>query len=771
MRNSITSGTIAVTFALGCAPSGSWAEEDMMIDIAAQPLGSAIAELGRETGLNVGIAQGLTEGRTSPAIEGRMSPREALDLLLQDTGLKSVDVTETSTAVTRDDLSDPSDEDETFDLGTLTVTGERVERDVFSTNSSVRVFSGEEIEQEVQSSEFERLIDSAANINVQGISNNTPVIRGVNTAGAGGAISGQIPRANVTVDGRRLDAFEFQYGLTSVWDVEAVEVFRGPQTTSQGANSIAGAINIRTRDPQFFNESAARLEIGSDSRFLASVLFNRVLSDSVALRFTYEDQQEDGYINFPNGIPPGSDAETSKLKTARLKLLWEPQEILGLTSQLTFSYTDFSRPQTQIVLGPDFRAQNSNNLDGFPGAFTGDTRAVVHDIAYDFGNGWSVRNQFQFSRADISRVTGAPGEVAASAPSDDLANELIFQYAPDNGALSGILGFYYQDIETDADSSAAIVVDDKRESRAVFAEVTYDFGNGFDATTGIRYQKSSQRRFLSSAIIATDINYDETFDEWLPRFSIGYEPTDDLRFSFQVSRGFNPGGVGASLLALLGAIPVPDPVFEFDEETVTNYELAMRGRFLEDRLFVSANLFFSDYEDYQFAVPTILPGNFVDNIISNAEGVETYGLEVEAQFQASDQLSFTGALGLLHTEVTAFDASAAPLVGNELPDAPEVNASLGINYAVTDEFQLGAQVRYTGGYFSDINNSPEFKVPDRTTVDVNARYALTDNAEMYFYVNNIFDEISPLFLFNSSGRVAGVTTEPREFGFGVRATW
>lgn len=774
MKKSYLLLTAAVAFGVGVSMANTaLAQQTRPIDIPAQPLAEAITELGTETGLRIAADANAVAGKQSAAVSGPMTPKAALQQLLKGTGLSVRPVGEDGAVVSQNIVSQDLTE-EPFDLGTLVVRGERRERDVFSTASSVRVFSGDEIEDDVQNTEYERVIDGAANINAQGISNNTPVIRGVDSAGVGGAISGQLPRATVTVDGRAITADEFRYGITSVWDVESIEVFRGPQTTSFGANSIAGAIAIRTRDPEFSNEGSARLEVGSDARHLGALMVNRALSDSVALRFTLERQEEDGYINFPVAIPPGSAVETSELTTARLKLLWVPTEIPQLETKLTFTYTDFSRPQTQIVVGPDFRAQNSNNLDGFPGAFTGETRTIVHDIEYAFDNGVTLRNQLQFSTAEIARVTGNPAALELPLDSENLTNEFIVEYAPDGGALSGVFGLYYQDTKDDSDPASGILFDDDKESRGVFGEMTYLFGNSVDVTAGLRYQQNKQDRFARldrGPFLPVVLDYDETFDEWLPRFGIGYEPHEDLRFSFQVSRGFNPGGIGGSFNRVIFFPAFGDPFFEFDEETVTNYEFAVRGRFFDQRLFIAANLFYSDFEGYQFAEPTVLPDNTVDTIISNAEGVETYGLEIEGQFQASDQLTLTGALGLLQTEVTAFDSSAVNLVGNALPRAPEVNATLGFNYAMTDRFDFGGQVRYTGGYFSDISNTQAFKVSDRTTVDLRASYEVSDTAEVYFYVNNVFDEISPLFLFNSGGRIAGVTTEPREFGFGLQATF
>lgn len=766
----------AISLAVTCvAPAKAWADATKTVDIASQDMVDAIAELGEQGDVQIIGADELLNGKKSVAVKGSMTTKQALTRLLGDASLHVVELSEDTLVIsTPDQLNFVSQnaDDQPFDLGTILIQGERVERDVFDTTTSVRVYSGDEIEENPQNNDFERVIAETGNVSVIGNSNQTPFIRGQSSAGpttgAGAALSGQLPRANITVDGRVLTFNELAYSPTSVWDVEAIEVFRGPQTTSQGANSIAGAFNIRTRDPVFEQEAAARFIYGSRDFVQGSVAVNTPLSESVAVRFAYDYQRQDGYINFPAGIPEGSEARSTEQETIRLKLLWEPVNLPQLSSKLTYSYTDFSRPQTQNVVAP-FDELNSNNTNGFPSAFVGRTSTLIHDLNYDLGGGFSVFNRLEFSNGNSARVTGNPNEADVPIDTDGWSNELILDYAPDGGALSGIFGIYVQHTEDRSPSGSNIQFDDTKDGLGIFGEATYRFANGFDVTGGLRYQRNDQDRFVDAAFPPVTLDYDGSFDAWLPKFTVGYEPNDDLRYSFQVSRGFNPGGIGGSILGIFGIIPLPDPFFEFQEETVTNYELAMRGRFLDGRLFVAANLFYSDFDDYQFTIPTLLPGGFVDSIVSNAEGVETYGLEIEAQYEATNQLRLIGSLGLLHTEVTEFSGSAEDIVGNELPVAPPVTLSLGLDYDVTDRITIGGQVRYSAGYYSDIQNTEAAQIDDFTLVDLRASYRLNDQAELFGYVNNVFDVVEPVQLF--TGGDVGVTTEPLEVGFGVRATF
>ncbi|MEM1079372.1 MAG: TonB-dependent receptor [Pseudomonadota bacterium] len=754
-----------------------------IVDVPEQALLAAIEELSSETGKPIAVNRDAVAARTSRAVKGPMTAKQALDSMVNDPEISVRELGDGSLVVSRNDglgfvTQDGTDENP-FDLGVILITGERVERDLFNTVSSVRAYGSEELEENVQNTDLERVISDAGNVTFIGNSNQTPVIRGQSSggpaSGAQAAITGQLPRATLTVDGRVQSFNELAYSPTSIWDVETIEVFRGPQTTSQGANAIAGAINVRTRDPVFEQEFSALAELGTDNKRRLALMANTPLSDSVALRFAVEDAEQDGFINFPNGIPSGSEAEQIEQTTARAKLLFEPVDLPQLSTQLTLSYSEFSRPQTQNVVAP-FEDLNSNNADGFPSAFVGDTTAVIHDFEYGFDNGITLRNQIAFSEATSSRVTGEPGAPDFPAETRDISNEFLLDYAPEGAPVSALFGVFLRDTHDTAPDNPTLELDSRNKGLGVFGEVTYRFENGFDVTGGLRYERNEQERFLEApgfGIIGPNVlDYESEFDAWLPSLTVGYEPHEDLRLAVKASRGFNPGGVSGAFGVIFGIIDLPDgesPFFEFEEETVDSLEFSMRGRFLDDRLFVGANLFYSEFKNYQFTIATLLPSGDIDSIISNAEEVTSYGLELDAQYSATDRLQLTGSVGLLRTKVDEFDDSAIDIVGNDLPFAPSFTASLGLDYWATDKLSLGGQLRHSAGYFSDIENTSDARVDDFTTLDLRGSYQVSERAELYAYVNNAFDIIEPTQLF--AGGDQGVTTRPREFGIGVRATW
>ena len=777
-------GTTAI---LACvAWTAAQADVEQEIDVPAQDLSSALTELGRETGLLISARSDVLEDRDTSGVNGRMTPNEALTQLLAGTGLHAISIASDSAVVTQN-ASDPA----LFDLGTIILTGERVERDIFNTASSVEAFDGETVDENPQNNDLEAIFEDVANITT-GTGNTAPVIRGVNSAGeiSGGAlgtIAGTLPRATVTLDGRNLSPNETIYGTTSVFDTEAIEVFRGPQTTSQGANAIAGAINVRTRDPIFEREAAVRVEGASDNGRAFSLMFNTPVSDSVALRFVIDHEEQDTFFRFVPGAP-GAVVEGTATKVrqdvARLKLLFEPLAMPQLRSKLTINYSEFAGPQNQFLSLP-LSANVVSVLGGVP-SFSGETLGFVHDISYDFENGFTLRNQYQYSEARSTR-SFLPG------PADDfdqtiidLSNETILEFSPDGGSFSGIAGLYYRQTEEDSPAVGAILQGD-RQGYGVFGEFTQRFSDAFDLTAGLRYQANDQARFAAftplPGVVLPVLNFEQGFDAWLPKLAVGYQPSEDTRFALQVSRGYNPGG-GAVVLTSL----VP---YTFEEEEVTSVELSVRHRSADGRLFLAANLFYNAYDDYQLFVGQLLPAP-VPPLFSaqagrlfNVDDVQTYGLEVSAEYQARDDLYLFGSLGLLGTDVGNLGPAVAAFTGstngngNELPLAPNVTLSIGADYQVTDRLRVGGRVNYTSDYFSEITNDPGLKVGNYVLLDVNAAYEITDRAELYGYVNNIFDtqEAISLSRFGTPigaplGPISGGSiTTPREFGFGIRATF
>ncbi|HBP6332534.1 TPA: hypothetical protein L6A37_32150, partial [Pseudomonas aeruginosa] len=180
----------------------------------------------------------------------------------------------------------PPAEDEPAALEALVVTGEKRERSLKDTASSVSLTSARDIDRkQTGNASVAEVINGSPNV-VYTDSVGAPIIRGQDTQGPNNGQNvfwgGTVPRATINLDGHYLNYNEMFFGATSVWDVDSIEVFRGPQTTSQGANAIAGAIIVNTKDPTFSPEAAYQAEIGSYHSRRSSIAVSGPLAQDFA---------------------------------------------------------------------------------------------------------------------------------------------------------------------------------------------------------------------------------------------------------------------------------------------------------------------------------------------------------------------------------------------------------------------------------------------------------------------------------------------------------
>lgn len=245
-----------------------------------------------------------------------------------------------------------------FDLGTLVLTGERTERSVYDTASSVEVLTGEDIEREGPEADLQDALRGIANVTDLGQDSSVPAIRGVDSGGplrgVNGFVGGALPRATVVVDGRPISNFEYTQGSTSVFDLERLEVFRGPQTTAQGVNSIAGAFQLVTKDPTFEPEARLQFLLGSDNlRQFGAVVSGPLIENELAYRLSFDTAESDSFLDFSGQLPGlGFDPDEFSRSNLRFKLLWEPAEIPGLSTKLTLGRTQSEEPERTRARAP-----------------------------------------------------------------------------------------------------------------------------------------------------------------------------------------------------------------------------------------------------------------------------------------------------------------------------------------------------------------------------------------------------------------------------------
>lgn len=746
---------------LGAQASGALAQAaaapvSRSYDIPAGPLNQVLTRFSSDAGIFLVGASTTTEGKTSPGLKGSFTAQSGFTTLLVGTGLEAFRQSDGSFGLRKVAVPDRS---EATQLAPVTVTGERSERTVFDTSSSVQVVTVQDIGSNPGQRTIGDVLERIPNITATGTQVFAPAIRGINSGGAltgGDAFyGGALPRATITLDGRPLSYNEYVYGDASTYDLERVEVFRGPQTTFQGANSIAGAIHVVTSDPSFKPERKARIEAGSNNhkRFSAAIS-QPILDKELAVRLAIDYQRRDSFVEFDPTVNYGGDPGLVESKMLRGKLLWRPAGIPGLETKLTFNFSESAKPQTEEVREPykNLIAGNQNQAVWKPKA-----HSIIHDISYQLSDGLKIENRFSATDYRVDRLAPA-GFGVARIDGLDLINETRLHIGKAGQKMTGVVGTYLQSTKQDESINYFGVgsFNDRAASQAFFGEATLMLTERFDITAGLRYQRDRKDR---NGLWGVVIDYDKTFAEVLPKFAVGYFLSDNTRIGAVVSKGYNPGGTTAS--------------WHFDgqhqttfgKESVWNYEIFSRSLFLDGRLAVNTNLFYSAYRDYQRYLT--LPSG--DYWIDNVDKARSYGLEVSADWHATHALRLFAGIGLLATKFTSSSDSA--VVGKAFARAPDFTMNLGTDYQLTDELKIGGQVRHSSRYYSEDDNNPDYKVGGYTVADIKMSYRYRD-AEIYGYINNVFGKhylLSKGTLFDgiSAYPPAASVGRPREIGVGV----
>lgn len=325
----------------------------------------------------------------------------------------------------------------------VVVTGEKTERTLQETTSSVAVTTSRQLEREnIQT--LSEILERTANV-AETYGNAGYTIRGIADGGVSGA--GDAPLSTIYVDGAALPQLLTGIGPTDTWDVAQVEIFRGPQSTLQGLNALAGAIILRTQDPTFDWSASARAIVSEyDTRSFAAAGGGPLIPGELAFRIAAEKRDSNGFIrNVTRGVPEDPLDSIS----VRGKLLWTPSAIQGLEARL--GYTHFEREG-----GYTFSYANTNVPDFFNNRIaTGNdpnfskTRAdiVNLEVTYPLADRLSLSSVSNYSDTWVRRSFDGDNTPQSQAYGTNstahqtFTQELRLNY--DSDWLSGLVGAYY----------------------------------------------------------------------------------------------------------------------------------------------------------------------------------------------------------------------------------------------------------------------------------------------------------------------------------------
>lgn len=644
----------------------------------------------------------------------------------------------------------------------IIVTGERVPRSMRETGSSVAVVTSGMIDQRAALDRVDQILDLIPNVQ-GGSGGEGPSIRGQDTTGPArdlyAFLGGTRPRTTLIVDGRPVSFNEFIFGVAPIWDVDRVEVFRSPQTTTQGKNSIAGAIFIHTQDPAMVPEYRARGIIGqAHTRQLSAVISEPIIEDELAVRLTGDLRYSHPSSNIRDNVP-GADADHDAYGLVRFKLLATPQALAGARIELTYSHTQSEMPGTEQIRGPDFR--NRQDLSGFAAIFRTNVDSVSAAVRYDFAPDLFANAVITRGASEIRRFA-LPGLGQTEITAKDLFAETVVNWAPEGPvAFVGGISHGRQRLRQHINLSRLAGegdFKDRQRGTGVFGEARFALFPKATLTAGLRYQRDSQLRVgaLGTASSAIRLDFDRTFQAWLPKASFAYDFTPDFRLGALVQRAYNPGGT-----TLRYDTGTADP---YDAEKLWDYELFARASFAGGALTAAANIFYYDMQDAQRARPILIEGvGFAD--LFNVPKARSSGIEAQIEWRASRRLSAAGGVGMLRTRIVRAEGIYGRFEGMEFQRAPHFSGSASVEWRPAERLRLSTQLRHNSGYWSDDENSPARRIDAWTRLDGRAEWE-TGRFKFFGYARNVLNDFYLTYLFNPTLATAG---DPRELGIGMEA--
>ncbi|MEM9290560.1 MAG: TonB-dependent receptor [Acidobacteriota bacterium] len=641
-------------------------------------------------------------------------------------------------------------------------------------------------------------------------------IRGINHTGVGTGGIGEL--GSYYVDGVALTGLAKRVGPTQLWDVDQVEILRGPQTTNVGRNALAGAIVMSTRDPVFRNESQWRAGFGQDGVWEGAGMLNVPATDKSAFRLTFESWNSDGFVNNP--VRGEDDYDARENLTLRAKYLYESQAENNFNLLLTAQYGETRRGNDGVELAFGGDRINQSNLESF---VENDTIVLSADMRWDLNERWSLRSITSILDSDyLSTIDndGGPGGGDSFSTRDSVdknwAQDVRFEYS--EGTTRGVVGLYYTEVDVtgrtfgeveiltsdlgipdflaflypeiiglELDTPFDIVTSnfaafthwdwEPKERWKLFAGLRLDLEDldTFESVTTIPSAESLAQlpdpnllppplsgavAALNAALLAqagSSVNDTETdYEALLPEFGVSYEFSDTLTGSLLYKQGYRAGGASINVVGRFS---------EYDPETLDLVEFSLRSLTLDNQLTINTNVYAGRWTDQQVSLQ-VTPSQF-DFITINAGESEIYGFELDVAYRPLKAWDIYGSLGFASTEFTDFETVAqGDLTGNRFALAPEWTAALGANYRFGGGWFVHGDIGYQGEAFAQIENDPDFIADSRTLLNFRGGYE-TANYSILAYLNNATDELYRVTTFEGITGLFATYGDPRQAGVQV----
>lgn len=729
--------------------------------------------------------------------------------------------------------------------GEIIVTGEKSGRTIQHTTTSIAVTTPTRLKEEAILS-IQDVYNRTANVSeTYGSAGFT--IRGIRNTGVSGA--GSADTATVYVDGAPLPSEALFGGPTDMWDIAQVEILRGPQSTIQGLNALAGSVVITTKDPSMHWSADGRvLWTSQDQRTFSAAVGGPIIADELAFRLSVEHRADRGILR--NVTRGGYDDRLSSLNL-RGKLLWTPTALPDLTVRLGYnrvrrtggylyqyasttrsdyftnrisladhantgsvasdiatadisyrlndrlkltSVTSWNRIHSNVTADSDYGPQNVASVHNL---YT--TRTLTEELRLNYKGerlsgvlgGWYYRRRQAFNANSQVNVTLPTSTISALLQQGGFpaatANQITALYA----AQLPVIPVAYTGSQPQRISTIALFGDARyrlTDRLSLIAGFRYDHERNYaasDSTAAFTGTYPDPATFgaagsaLYQAITAINAGVasmvasagasapgaTRNFNAFLPKGGVSMDWTPDVTTALTVQKGYRSGGSSQNT-----ARSTLEP---YNPEHTLNFEGALRSKWLDGRLQLNANLFYTKWTDQQVSVNRGI--NSYDYNTVNAGKSHLWGFEFEASHKLNRLFDVYATLGHVETKFDEFtlpagtSATSSNLSGSQFSYAPKWTVAGGVNAHWGGGWTGNINANWRSGVFTSVGvDQAQNRVGARTVANARLGYD-AGHWGAYLFLRNMFNAKYEQYAYRA-GQVA-VLGEPQTIGGEVSLHW
>ncbi len=661
-------------------------------------------------------------------------------------------------------------DNEKNDAETIIITARKRKENLQEVPEAVTVLSGSLIEN-AGIDTLQGIADIAPNFHLNDSFSKATIrlsVRGIGTPQAGEA------PVSFVVDGATVPDINFiNQGL---FEVENIQLLRGPQGSLYGQGAIAGAVIITSKTPTDEQSGYFGIQTESGNDVLLKGALSGPISDDLFYRVGFTHNDRDGQIK---------NVENEKLDFVNDAINFRANLKYYLSEDIEFNYTgkivegdygygiQYRIPEAELNNEESYLVAQSN----YPGLERQDVTA--HSLQVDWDTGFAdlilISNYSSFEDIFWLEQDARPAATSIQIPynkTEGTSHEIRMS-SYDEEEFHWIIGVSYRDRTNEYrygrvpdpgdDSRPDFPVGNPNQRDYAITDSTdlgiyffgsYDLTEELEITAAVRYDESKRAQVYDYKQPVPIVgNREVDFSEVQPKFGLSYQINNDDLIYFSYARGYRSGGLNNPAYALQ-----PNG---YEAELTDSYEIGAKTGWYDGRILLNAAVFYMDVENYQFTEYATTIGN------TNLFDVPIKGMEVELLGRPIDNLTLSVGYGYTDTVVKQFGLEPGSKDGNEVPFVPEYtfNASATHTYELGEGSSLTSFITYRKNaetyHRSDNRNS----IDSQSYLDIKFTYNY-ENWSIAAYANNALDYRSAVHFFSTAEPVV-TPNSPRSYGISL----